>query len=247
MAETGTLNLEQKIVEIRKGAGYAQKTKAGYGYKFSPEDEILAKVTPLLTKYKVLLYKHIIPGTFKITPNTYQKVDSKPDKDKNIIVTEKTVSEFICQAELLFTWVNADNPAERIEIPWAMVAVQSDASFSFGGALTYATRMFWMKQLDMATSEYNQDEYVAKQRESEDRENKELTDALISQIDGIYARFADDKTKKDKFITELKKVVLIDGKPGVNWKLIKEPAMASQALAVAKKVFNIKEKENEVE
>ena len=100
-----------------------------------------------------------------------------------------------------------------------------------------------MKQLDMATSEYGQDEYFAKQREAEDRENKELVGGLIEQIDKIYARFADDKTKRDKFATELKKVVLIDGKPGANWKMIKDPAMAAQALAVTKKVFEIKEEE----
>ena len=241
------LSLEQKLVEIRKGAGFVQKTKAGYGYKFSPEEEILAKVTPLLTKHKVLLYKHIVPGTFSITPSIYQKIESKPDKQGVVITTEKTVVEYICKTELLFIFVDAENPTERIEFPWAMVAVQSDATFSFAGAMTSTIRLFWMKQLDMASSEGGQDEYFAKQHEAEDRENKELVDALIGQIDKIYAQHADDKVNKDKFVAELKKVILIDGKPGANWKLIKEPAMAAQALAVTKKVFNIKEKENEVE
>ena len=58
---------------------------------------------------------------------------------------------------------------------------------------------------------------------------------------------ADDKTKRDTFVAELKTVILSDGKPGANWKLIKDPAMAAQALAVTKKIFNIKEKESEVE
>lgn len=243
MAEAVKLSLEQKIVEIRKGAAYVQKTKAGYGYKFSPEEDILAIVTPLLNKHRVLLFKHIVPKTLVITPNVYQKIESKLDKSGNPVATEKTVAEYICQADLLFIWVNAENPKEKIEVPWGMVAVQNDASFSFGGALTYATRMYWMKQLDMATSEYGQDEYFAKQREAEDRENKELVGGLIEQIDKIYARFADDKAKRDKFAAELKKVVLIDGKPGANWKMIKDPAMAAQALAVTKKVFEIKEEE----
>lgn len=247
MAETVKLSLEQKLVEIRKGAGFVQKTKAGYGYKFSPEDEILAKVTPLLNKHGVLLFKHIVPGTFSVERGIYEKSETKPDKDGKPFTSSKTVVEYMCKAELLMIFVSAENPTDRIEIPWDMVAVQSDATFSFAGAMTSTLRLFWMKQLDMATSEYGQDEYVAKQRETEGRENREIVNALIAQIDRIYAPFADDKTNKAKFATELKKVILIDGKPEANWKLIKDPAMAAQALAVTKKVFNIKEKENEGE
>lgn len=237
------LSLEQKIVKVREGASYVQKTKSGYGYKFSPEDEILALVTPHLNKHKVLLIKTIVPGTLKITPSIYQKVESKPDKTGKIITTEKTVTEYICQADMLFTWVDAENPSERIDVPWSMVAVQNDASFSFGGALTYATRMFWMKQLDMATSEYDPDDYVAKQREVEDREKKEIVADIVSQIDAIYGKNIDDKQKVSKFGAELKKVVILDGKPSLNYQKITEPEMAAQALAVAKKVFENEEGE----
>ena len=47
MAET-KLSLEEKLVEIRKGAAYVQKTKAGFGYKFAPEEEILAPLQHIL-------------------------------------------------------------------------------------------------------------------------------------------------------------------------------------------------------
>ena len=87
MAET-KLSLEEKLVEIRKGAAYVQKTKAGFGYKFAPEDEILAKVTPLQNKYKVLLFKRIVPGTFSVEPNIYQKIESKPDKTGGFSTTQ---------------------------------------------------------------------------------------------------------------------------------------------------------------
>ena len=241
MAET-KLSLEEKLVEIRKGAAYVQKTKAGYGYKFAPEDEILAKVTPLQNKYKVLLFKRIVPGTFSVEPNIYQKIESKPDKTGAVITTEKTVSEYLCKAELIFTFVDAEDPKQQIEVPWAMVAVQTDATFSYAGAFTSALRLFWMKQLDMATSEYGQDEYVAKQKEAEEQENKKIVAEIVEQINKIYAPYADDKEKKAAFVAELKKVLIIDGKPSVNWTLIKDPVIASQVLALAKKVFNIVEK-----
>ena len=242
MAET-KLSLEEKLVEIRKGAAYVQKTKAGFGYKFAPEEEILAKVTPLLTKYKVLLFKHIVPGTLSIEQNIYQKVESKPDKTGTVITTEKTVSEYLCKAELIFTFVDAEDTKQQISIPWAMVAVQTDATFSFAGAMTSTLRLFWMKQLDMATSEYGQDEYVAKQREAEDREQREIAKGIIAQADSIVQSQTMDDATKTKFVAELKKVIRIDGKPGTNYFLVTDPAVAAKVLATVKKFFDVKEVE----
>ena len=105
MAET-KLSLEEKLVEIRKGGRNicAEKLKRGSGYKFAPEEEILAKVTPLLTKYIQRCYysSHIVPGTFSVEPNIYQKIESKPDKTGTVITTERAVSEYLCKAELIF-------------------------------------------------------------------------------------------------------------------------------------------------
>ena len=96
------MSLEEKLVEIRKGAAMSRKLKRGSGTSLRQKKRSLAKVTPLLTKYKVLLFKHIVPGTFSVEPNIYQKIESKPDKTGTVITTEKTVSEYLCKAELIF-------------------------------------------------------------------------------------------------------------------------------------------------
>lgn len=93
------MNIHQKLLKIADAAGILQKTKAGYNYKYVPEEEIQAKVTAGMQKYGVMLYHSIVPGTLQVVPYTYQK--SKGNK-------EVTVNEFIVHADTTYTWVNAD-------------------------------------------------------------------------------------------------------------------------------------------
>lgn len=73
------------------------------------------------------------------------------------------MNEFYVQADTLYTWVNNDNPEERIVVPWTMVGNQSDSSMAFGSALTYSGRYFLLKYFHCATVEDDPDEIRAKQ------------------------------------------------------------------------------------
>ena len=44
MPDTEKLNIHQKILKIADAAGVLQKTKAGFNYRYVPEEEIQAKV-----------------------------------------------------------------------------------------------------------------------------------------------------------------------------------------------------------
>ena len=65
----------------------------------------------------------------------------------------------------------------------------------------------------MATSEYGQDEYVAKQKESEERENKEIVSGIIEQINKVYAPYADDKEKKARSLRNSRRFLSLTGSP----------------------------------
>lgn len=138
MPDTEKLNIHQKILKIADAAGVLQKTKAGYNYKYVPEEEIQAKVTACMQKYGVMLYHSIVQGTLHVQPYTYEKYDAK-------LKANKTVNEFIVTADSVYKWVNAENPDEFIEVPWALVGQMEDASQAFGAAETYCNRYFLMK------------------------------------------------------------------------------------------------------
>ncbi len=179
MATTKDLTLHQKILKIADMAGVLQKSKSGYSYKYVPEEDIQAKVTAGLQKYGIMLYNSIVPGTIKVLPFSYEKYDPK-------LKANKPVNEVIVSADMTYTWVNAENPEERVETTWAFVGQMEDAAQAMGAGLTYANRYYLMKQLQLATTESDPDNYRSKQKEAENYEEeaaaKEAAEQLAKKI-----------------------------------------------------------------
>ncbi len=151
------------------------KNKAGFNYKYTTEDEILAKVTAGMQKHGVVLIPSINQGSLSITPYTYQKWDRKEKK-------EVPVNETIVSADMTFTWINTENPEERIEVPWAMAAQKDDVSQALGGALTYSNRYFLLKALQIATVDDDPDKYRSKQKEAAEFEKIEAIKEIQNKI-----------------------------------------------------------------
>lgn len=176
------LNLHQKILKIADMAGVLQKTASGYSYRYVPEEDIQAKVTAGLQKYGVMLYDRIVPGTLNVMPYTYEKYDPK-------IKGVKPVNEIIVSGDMVYTWVNVDNPDEYVETTWAFVGQMEDAAQAMGAGLTYANRYYLMKQLQLATTESDPDNYRSKQREAENYEEslaeKEAAEQLAKKISEV--------------------------------------------------------------
>lgn len=168
------LNLHQKLLKIANMAGALQRTRAAYGYKYVPEEDIQAKVTAGMQRYGVMLYHSIVPGTLRVIPITYTNKSNK------------TCNEVIVHADTTYTWVNVNNPEEKIENSWVFVGQMEDAAQAFGAAETYANRYFLMKSLQLATTESDPDNYRSKQKEAEDFEEaaraKNLKDAIAQVV-----------------------------------------------------------------
>ena len=185
MATTKEMNLHQKILKIADMAGVLQKSKSGYSYKYVPEEDIQAKVTAGLQKYGIMLYDSIVPGTLKVTPISYEKYDSK-------LKANKPVNEVIVSADMTYTWVNVDDPTEFVETTWAFVGQMEDAAQALGAGLTYANRYYLMKQLQLATTESDPDNYRSKQKEAENYEEeaaeREAAEALAKSVKAVVDR-----------------------------------------------------------
>ena len=94
----------------------------------------------------------------------------------------KPVNEVIVSADMTYTWVNADNPDERIETTWAFVGQMEDAAQAMGAGLTYANRYYLMKQLQLATTESDPDNYRSKQKEAEQYEEEEAAKEAAAKL-----------------------------------------------------------------
>lgn len=179
MAEQKELNIHQCLAKIRKQVEVIQKDKAGYNYKYVSDDEILARISGLMEKYHLNLIPKIVPGTLMVTPYLTKKTRTRRDGQPY----EENVNEIIVYADMVFEWVNVDNPEEHVEVPWVVIGHQDDASQSLGSGLTYCTRYFLLKFFNVATPDDDPDKWRGKQRATSEAEEKMITKEIINNFD----------------------------------------------------------------
>ena len=164
------MNLYQKLAQIRKMVCVIKKDKQAYGYKYVPEDEILARITAGMEKYGVSLIPTIVPNSSKVEP--YKSVDKKGKDTYEITVT----------ADMQFRWVNDESPEECIIVDWLLTGQQSDSSQAFGSGLTYCLRYFLLKYFQVATVDDDPDNWRSKKKATEDMEKTEALAELKKAI-----------------------------------------------------------------
>ncbi len=233
------MSIYQKLAGIRKMVEVIRKNKSGYNYKYVSEDEILARVTAGMDKYHVLLYPGIKPDTAVITPYNYTRVKSTKNGDK----LEESVNEVLVNADMTFTWVNLDNPSDRLVVPWVIVGQQGDASQAVGSGLSYLHRYFMLKFFQIATPDDDPDNWRSKKIEAAEAEERQIVSGLVEEIDGMVSNYlsaiTDEEQLKDartKLTAVVKKYVKDEkGKPSGNYRLITTAKTATELMDAVKK------------
>lgn len=221
MAET--LNLIQKLAKIRAISDVVTKEKRGYNYSYADITTILAKITAGMKKYGVSLIPQIVPGT----ANVEQSVSSTTKFTKTGEAYEAKTTEMLVTADMIFKWVDDENPEDYIEVPWFVTGSQSDPSQALGSGLTYCTRYFLCNYFQIAQADSDVDAYRSKQKEAESSEDRAIAEEIISQFDALVRTFlADNPGKSDEVKTFVKRYA----KSG-NYLAIKEPSLAADLLA----------------
>ena len=232
MAEQN-LNIYQKLAKIRKQVEVIQRNKKGYGYTYVSEDEILAKISGFMDKYSLSLIPSVIHSSAVVTPYHTKKTKSTNKGE----IYEENVNEVLVSADMVFTWVNNENPDERVDVPWILVGHQSDGSQSFGSGLSYAMRYFLLKFFNIATPNDDPDKWRSKQKAAGAAEDKMIAEEIIASFDTMVKEFLASNQDKTE---EVKKFVAKYVKGG-NYFAITESVLASKLLADFKETFKIKE------
>ncbi len=237
MAEE-VLNLQQKLAKIRKMTEVIQKNRKGFNYKYTSIDEILARVTAGMNKYNVSLIPSIVPGSELVEPYTYCKTKFTKDGQQ---YDEKN-NEFTAKASIVYTWVNDDNPAEKIEVPWFIAGSQADPAQAVGSGLTYGLRQFLMQFFQIATLDgEDPDDWRSKQRFAESEEDRAIAGKIVEQIHGLVtSHLSQHPDDKQKVITLTKKYVRENGKPSANYYAVDTSAKASELFEALKKELGVK-------
>lgn len=237
--EIKDMSLVQKLAGIRKMVEVIRKNKSNYKGKYVAEEEILARVTAGMDKYHLLLYPSIVPRTLEVIPYNYVKTKYTKDGKK----LEDTVNEVIIKADMIFTWVNVDDPTDTMEVPWLLVGQQEDVSQAAGSGLTYLNRYFLLKFFQSATTEDDPDNWRSKKMQVAEEEEQAVVSAVIGEIDELVSSylnsFPDDEKQKEaraKLTAVVKKYVKDDkGKPSGNYRIVTNIRTATEVLEEVKK------------
>lgn len=225
------LNIYQKLAKIRKPVEVMKKDSQAYGYSYVNEEAILAQITGAMQKYHVSLTPSIVPGTLQVSPYSYTKIK----KDKAI-----PVNEILVQADMLWRWVNEDDPSDFIDVPWSMVGQQADASQAFGSGLTYCGRYFLLKYFNVATTNDDPDNWRSRKKEAENQEDALIARGIINELHKKVTEFVETNEDAKPDITKIvKKYTKKDsGKPSANYFAIKNPDIASELADEIDKFIN---------
>lgn len=141
----GKLNLFEKLVEVRKSTPYIKKDSQNTFHKFNyaSSSAVLATLRTAMDELGVLLVPEI--PSFEI-------------KDHQ---TRQGKHEYFTVLTMQFTWINAENPDDKITIPW-MGQGLDDSEKGLGKALTYSEKFFLLKFFNIATDDYDADAFHRK-------------------------------------------------------------------------------------
>lgn len=145
-----TLNIHQKLVEIRKEVTYLQKENNGAQYKYVSSSQVLLAVREKMDELGVLLVPKITGHNLNESAIEY--------RDKEGHVTKRTTTYFT-EVDMIYCWVNADNPSEVIECPWYGQGVDIAGEKGVGKALTYAEKYFMIRQFNIPTDQDDPDSF----------------------------------------------------------------------------------------
>lgn len=177
------MNLHEKLIEIRSSIDELTKDGSGYQYKYVTGSQILGKMQASMDANKVLL----IPSIENVNTPVLEEYDTT-DKYGKV----KHNRDWHVSGIMNYTWVNAEDPNEKIIVPWYFFGQQDDYSKAFGSGLTYAERYFLLKFFGLPT-------------DCEDPDSKEGKDIATksnnqSQKNGLV--FGDSKNESLPWVTK---------------------------------------------
>lgn len=200
---TDSLNIYQKLIEVRKKVPYLQKTEASDQYKYVSSSQVLSKVREEMDKQGLLLIPKVMEA--KVTGDTVEKINKYNEV--------KHTTTYFTELTMEYIWVNAEKPEETIVCPWYGQGVDIAGEKGVGKALTYAEKYFLLKFFNIATDTDDPDSFQGK-NESGPAGNQStswiITDEMINEIfdlgkrKGISAKGIKETIMKQFNKTEVK-------------------------------------------
>lgn len=214
--EAKEMNLDKKLMELKKIISIMQKDAEGHGYKYVTEESILLTINDKMMELGLKLTPVLKDGSLYSEIVNYENSKGQPKTD------------VLVRSEMQFIWKDIET-GETETINWALLGQQADASQAFGSGLTYANRYFLLKYFNVATSEDDPDKIRSEIEKENERKKLSATQTKIKKTleklikkyqsqEKIYEvlgtnkeKFKEDYNNSEKWNTLLEQMELILG------------------------------------
>jgi hypothetical protein len=161
------VNIYEKLIEVRKTVPYLQKETKGYQYNYTASSQVLAAVRAKMDELGLLLIPEVL--------------------DHNVTATQdsKGRTSYFTELGMRMTWVDAENPDERIQSTWYAQGLDLEGEKGVGKALTYGEKYFLLKFFNIATDKDDPDSFQ--------RENSGLRESAATSTKGAHKPAAESR------------------------------------------------------
>ena len=133
------MNLDKKLMELKKLVSIMQKDSEGHGYTYVSEESILLAINDKMIELGLKLTPKFKPNTLYSEVVNYENAKGQSKTD------------VLVRSEMQFIWKDIESGEIEI-IDWGLVGQQADGSQALGSGLTYSNRYFLLKYFNVATS-----------------------------------------------------------------------------------------------
>jgi hypothetical protein len=147
MAEK-TLNVYQRLAEVRKVAPYIQKGNKGQQYDYVGSSDVLGALNDKINEVGLIL----VPEITGHQVTTYERTNAKGNAS----------NEYFTELDMIYTWINIDDPSDRVAVKFYGQGIDLAGEKGLGKALTYAEKNFMLKFFNIATDKSDPDAHQQK-------------------------------------------------------------------------------------
>lgn len=176
------LNLYEKLSEVRKAVPYLQKGKKGSQFSYVGSSDVLGALHEKINEMGLIL----IPEITWHNVTAYERINAKGN----------TSNDYFTEAEILFTWVNAENPEEQLPIRWYGQGTDLGGEKGIGKLLTYAEKYHFLKLFNIATDADDPDSF--QQKVESQKPTAKITPEMIEGLNVLAAEYAELRGLPDK-------------------------------------------------
>ena len=185
-----TLNVYQRLAEVRKAVPYLKKEQKGAQYQYVGSSDVLGSLHAKINEVGLMLIPEIVGHLVTASERTNAKGNIS--------------SEYFTELEMTMTWVNIDDPSDTAKVSWYAQGVDLAGEKGVGKALTYAEKYFLLKFFNIATDKDDPDAFQDKieskkpiAKISRDQ-NKELFDLAeeYAELRGMHGEDATNQALK---------------------------------------------------